>query len=111
MIARVCLGCRRLISRGSRCPDCTRKREAERRAARGTTAERGYNAAWQRLSTRQRREVPWCQLRYPGCERVAVDVDHVIPLRAGGTSTRDNAASTCRPCHRIKTALDQERYP
>ena len=46
----------------SRCPDHTRP-EALR--ARGTAEERGYDAAWRRLSKRARRLQPFCG--WPGC--------------------------------------------
>lgn len=106
MILRPCLDCGD-VSKFTRCPGCTSKLNR----ARGSSTARGYDARWRRLSERYRRLVPWCELRFPDCARVAADVDHRIPIRAGGRSVWANAQSTCRPCHAQKTRLDAERYP
>lgn len=89
---------------------CTLHRRAKDRA-RGTAAERGYDAEWGRLSLSYRSEFPYCQLRGPHCHLVAVDIDHRVPLRAGGRSEWSNCVSTCRPCHRRKTIEDEARWP
>jgi 5-methylcytosine-specific restriction endonuclease McrA len=41
-----------------------------------------------------------------GCDKSAVEVDHIIPEGLGGKSTYENARLLCTECHRIKTALD-----
>ncbi len=102
---RPCLECGEATKR-TRCPE----HESELNIRRGSSTARGYDSRWRRLSERYRRLVPYCELRYPGCARVAVDVDHRIPLRAAGRSTWSNACSACRPCHATKTALDKDLY-
>ena len=37
------------------------------------------------------------------------DLDHVIPLRAGGDDKKNSLRPLCRGCHRIKTAQDQSQ--
>jgi len=101
-----CLVCGEATPR-TRCP----QHESARNIDRGSSHQRGYDSRWRRLSERKRRLTPYCELHLPGCELVAVDVDHRIPLRAGGRSTWSNACSACRPCHATKTQADKELYP
>ena len=103
---RPCLTCG-TPTKATRCPPC----QSERNIARGSSTRRGYGSRWRRISERKRRLVPYCQLHLPGCQLVAVDVDHRIPIRAGGRSVWANAQSACRACHRAKTAQDLVRYP
>jgi 5-methylcytosine-specific restriction protein A len=102
---RPCLSCG-TVTKGSRCAKC----QSERNRGRGSAHARGYTRRWTGLSRRYRRFVPYCELRYEGCQRVAVDVDHTVPLRAGGRSVWANCTAVCRPCHARKTAEDRERY-
>lgn len=106
MVMRACLSCGE-PTKATRCPPCASERNVER----GSSHQRGYGSRWRRLSERYRRIVPYCELHLPGCQRIAIDVDHKRPLRAAGRSTWSNAQSTCRSCHRIKTARDLEEYP
>ena len=39
-----------------------------------------------------------------GAVRLAHEVDHVVPIWAGGRESDDNRASINRECHRLKTA-------
>ena len=67
-LSSVCSECGAVYVRetsGSRCDQCrpTRERTARRIASesrRGTRRSRGYDAAWDRLSARARREQPFC---------------------------------------------------
>jgi 5-methylcytosine-specific restriction protein A len=72
---------------------------------RGTTTERGYGAAWQRLRVRiLERDKYLCQscLR-AGRVTPATDVDHIKPKADGGTDDDGNLESKCKPCHDAKT--------
>ena len=104
---RVCIGCGALIDRGPRCVGCT----SQRNAALPSREARGYTYRWRLLSAKYRRLTPWCELRYEGCQSVAVDTDHRIPVRAGGKSVWNNCQAVCRPCHARKTREDARRYP
>lgn len=102
-----CLSCGEIIPASStRCTDCQR---AQWRAQPSREA-RGYAWRHRTLSTRYRRKHPTCELRLPGCQFVATDADHIVPIRAGGRSVWGNYQSTCRACHRVKTAADKELY-
>ena len=103
-----CLSCG-AVSKATRCPDCT----SALNIARGSSHARGYGRRHRLLSEKYRRIHPFCELRYPGCERLALDADHKIPLRpsAGGKSVWSNYQAACRPCHARKTREDAERYP
>lgn len=101
---RVCDGCGDLIeaSAGHLCDDCQRQRWS----AMPSRTARGYSHRWQLLSKRYRRRVPYCEIRGPGCQRVAVDTDHKVPVRAGGRAVWANCQSVCRVCHVRKTRED-----
>ena len=40
----------------------------------------------------------------PGCTERATEVDHIVPLRQGGTSEADNLQTLCKRHHSRKTA-------
>ncbi|MCW2813265.1 MAG: endonuclease [Nocardioides sp.] len=40
---------------------------------------------------------------FPDCRRRKVDLDHIVPFDAGGTTSADNLAMLCRRHHRAKT--------
>lgn len=77
-------------------------------AVRGTRQQRGYGAEWER--TRKRvlvRDEYLCQpCQRAGRDRLATDVDHVIPKARGGTDGLGNLQAICRTCHREKTAAE-----
>ena len=95
MVSRSCLSCGAVIPRGPRCAACTSKLNVER----GSSTNRGYSSRWRRISERQRARVPWCEVRLPGCTRVATAADHIVPLEQGGRSTARNARSACTSCN------------
>ncbi len=85
-LRRPCLDCGALTS-ATRCPSCTRRREAKR----GTPTQRGYDAEWARLSRRVRAEQPWCSR----CGRTDdLTVDHIVPGSLDG-----GLRVLCRSCH------------
>ena len=74
---------------------------------RGTTHERGYGRHWQLLRLLVLNEEPTCR-RCAGRGRVtaATLVDHILPLRDGGTNDRENLQPLCLDCHAVKTQAD-----
>ncbi len=55
------------------------------------------------------RSSPLCQDPYqdhPGRVVVATEVDHIVPLAAGGSNTIDNLQPLCRSCHSKKTVKE-----
>ena len=80
----------------------------QREQRRGTATERGYDARWQEIRSVVLREEPFCRLCLAAGKRTASEhVDHVRPLRAGGTHARDNLRALCAICHGRRTADDQ----
>lgn len=69
--------------------------EAERPSA----AKRGYGGKWRAVRAAFLRAHPVCACGAPACE-----VDHVVPLREGGSNARANLRALCKPCHSRKTA-------
>lgn len=74
------------------------------RSGEGAT-KRGYDWAWRQLAKRLLRRHPVCQV----CgDRLAVAVDHKVPLARGGTGEVSNLQTVCKPCHELKTARESE---
>ncbi len=71
---------------------------------RGTPAQRGYGARWQRLRLLVLGRDPICQ--YPGCTELATDVDHIVPRSLGGKDSMDNLQGLCHQHHSAKTARE-----
>ena len=83
--------------------------EADR--SRGTAAERGYDAAWQRLRARVAAEEPYCRLCLAAGRRTPTEhIDHIKPKAAGGTDDRDNLRGLCRTCHNRRTATESSHW-
>lgn len=82
-----------------------------RDAARGSSSERGYDAEWQRVRKLVlARDGYECQLRLKVCTKVATQVDHVIPLSAGGARlAMANLQASCKPCNVSKAGRDHHR--
>ena len=71
-----------------------------RRRARGTTAQRGYGAAWQRLAAQAKRLQPWCSVCRATEDLVA---DHLRPETRGRQGlTLADVQVLCRRCNGSK---------
>jgi len=71
---------------------------------RPTAAERGYDARWRQVRMRFLKHNPLCA----HCSRLAQLVDHIRPLRAGGTHDWGNLQSLCRSCHAVKSEAERK---
>jgi 5-methylcytosine-specific restriction protein A len=77
---------------------------------RGSAAQRGYGARWQRIRARKLRRNPMCER--PGCVQPAVDVDHTPTRRelvAKGVADPDAdqyLTALCHSHHSHKTAVE-----
>jgi 5-methylcytosine-specific restriction protein A len=64
---------------------------------RASRQSRGYDAAWQRLSSKIRAARPWCELC--GTSQARLTVDHIIPMSLGGDNSAGNLRVLCLDCH------------
>jgi 5-methylcytosine-specific restriction endonuclease McrA len=59
-----------------------------------------HSRAWRKLRlVVLARDGYTCQLQYPGCTGRATHVDHVLPLRFGGTNDLANLRAACASCN------------
>ena len=93
-------GCPRRSLGHGKCADHERQRRAAYDQARGSAAERGYDAAWQQRRSRYLRTHHHCAM----CGQMATHVDHILPLAMGGTHDDANLQPLCASCHSRKTA-------
>jgi len=91
--------CPALVDTPGPCPAHRTERRAQRRE-RETWAN--YGTQWPRIRARVLMHEPMCRV----CGAIATDVDHITPLRDGGTNARDNLQPLCHSCHSRKTARD-----
>ncbi|MBK9178915.1 MAG: HNH endonuclease [Acidimicrobiales bacterium] len=91
---RPCLDCGTLTP-ASRCPDCQRTVEAQRRARRRSTGQ-GYGRPYTRLRLavldRDGYRCHWCG-------GPAATVDHLLPVSKGGADSADNLVAACTRCN------------
>lgn len=94
---RPCLVCG-VPSEGSRCPEHTAERGRGRQRA--SFRQRGYGAAWDRLSKRARRLQPWCNT-CGATERLQADHLPTAWERAeqGKPLRLTDVQVLCEPCH------------
>lgn len=96
---RICARCHQLAPAGRRCP-C-------RPAWEGSTNP-GSTSRWRKLRAAKLRASPICET--PGCRLLATEVDHVIPLSAGGDRWDwANCQSLCHQHHLDKSVVDSQR--
>jgi len=70
-----------------------------RRTDRPSPHRRGYGRAWEKIRLAILREEPLCR----GCQGPATCVDHIQPLKQGGTNHKTNLQPLCVSCHNSKT--------
>lgn len=85
--------------------DRKRQRQAAQQRERDRRRTERLGPGWDRMRRRVLTEEPHCRK----CGEPATDVDHIRPLRRGGTSERENLEALCRRCHEIKTREEQPR--
>lgn len=102
---RLC-GCGRIVPGGQTCECRAVKRKADDQR-RGTSAQRGYDAAWKRCRRLFLEAYPLCST--PGCGKGATDVDHRLTIaeRPDLRLSWSNLRPFCHACHSRRTAKDQ----
>ena len=102
---RECLhaGCTSLVRGLAYCPSHT----ADARLYdlnRPSPSRRGYGRAWAKIRKAQLLNEPLCRrCKAEGVVKLATEVDHIVPLAAGGDSDSGNLQSLCKVCHTSKT--------
>jgi 5-methylcytosine-specific restriction enzyme A len=100
MPVRLCRYCSRITTEGYAHEACRkayqREKSRRRRAVKGTTSQRGYDAAHQKLSKIAIARHPYCT----DCGSI-VDLcaDHIIPTSQGGRNVLSNYEVRCRSCN------------
>ena len=83
------------------------------RGIKGTSSERGYGYAWQKLRLRiLARDSYLCQCdvcKRSGYVKEATEVDHIVPKAQGGTDDPSNLRAVHRSCH-LRISLEQKGY-
>lgn len=104
-------GCPAVVEGGARCPDHVRALRREADSLRPTAARRGYDASWRRVRLAHLKRQPLCvECERFGVAAPATDVDHVVPLRRGGTHAASNLQSLCHFHHSRKTAAEDGAF-
>lgn len=101
--ARVCpsIGCSNIVSGSDRyCESCSKDRERVDNARRNPENKKIYSRAWQKIRADYLKHFPFCV----DCGELASEVDHLIPIKQGGTHDHENLRSRCKKCHSRKTA-------
>ena len=100
------------------CPNVTHERFCEKHKSRAwrdgydrhrpSAAIRGFGHAWRRLREVILTRDPICVNPFDieGHVEPATEVDHIIPVRNGGTEAESNLQGLCKPCHSRKTAIE-----
>ena len=99
-------GCGQLVPRGqSRCPSHKRQGQQAYDRARGTAAERGYDAAHRNWRAQILARDPICR----ACGRApSTFADHVTPLSRGGQKLDlANGQGLCARCHQSKRGRER----
>jgi 5-methylcytosine-specific restriction enzyme A len=91
-------GCSRLTHERY-CKGHKQHKQKQRDLVRGSATQRGYGHEWRKIRAAILQAQPYCR-----CGAPATDVDHRIPLAAGGTNHPSNLEPMCRTCHNRKGA-------
>lgn len=90
-----------------RCRAHERERSRQYNEARGSSTQQGYGATWRELRKLVLHEEPICRQcrnEQPGPLRLSAEIDHIVPLKQGGTNERANLQGLCKHHHSLKTA-------
>lgn len=101
-LARPCsvMGCPNRAAPGSsRCAEHAEEYKRASERERPSAAARGYGHRWRAIRARYLKLHPRCEV----CGELASELDHIIPIRAGGTNHWDNLQALCKSCHSKKT--------
>ncbi len=85
------------------CEPCAPQQGRVAYQLKGSRAERGYPADWEKRRLRILARDPVCR----GCfQALSSEVDHILPLERGGSNHDDNLQGLCKTCHSRKTGIE-----
>src|SRR5689334_11736237 len=90
-------GCVRELHRAGKCSECRRKRYQQDNLMRGSARHRGYTS--EHDNQRKRMITPGSSCVNCGSTR-ALQLDHIVPLAAGGSNNIANKQVLCAECNR-----------
>jgi|SRR5581483_1078129 len=98
--------CSELVEKGR----CAKHRQ-ELDADRGTTVQRGYDAAWKRIRAAKLARDPFCEIRTNCDGAIATEVDHREPIaqRPDLRLEWSNLQSSCKSCNAAKAKRAKRR--
>ena len=103
---RACISCGRAIPNQAHAAWCPRGRAWKTRPKKN---QQLYSGDWPVLVKQILRRDPWCMLRGTGCERLSVEVDHIVAVSDGGTNDPENLRGVCKRCHARRTGQQGAR--
>jgi 5-methylcytosine-specific restriction endonuclease McrA len=108
MPVRLCRYCSRITTEGRWHDECNRAYQREksrrRRAANGTTSQRGYDAVHRKLGMIAIARHPYCA----DCGSTDdLTADHVVPTSQGGKNVMSNYEVRCRRCNSSRAARNE----
>lgn len=108
-------GCPELVEagQGGRCEKHKRQEQRRYDKQRGTAAQRGYDARWQKARLSHLKANPLCVFCLKENRLTpATVVDHIVPHKGDYNLfwDKNNWQSLCKRCHDIKTAKEDGRW-
>jgi predicted RNA-binding Zn-ribbon protein involved in translation (DUF1610 family) len=109
-ILTLCSSCGRIIApsekKRGRCPACLSAYYRERRQRRGSTAQRGHGADYQRRRAAAIRAQPWCSdCGHTGSADNPLTAEHLKPVAHGGS--HGPLGVLCRSCNSSRGRSDE----
>jgi 5-methylcytosine-specific restriction enzyme A len=99
-------GCSMRTTQGNICDFHRKELKREKDSRRPNATDRGYGGDWRKTRDAVLRGKDLCDY----CGGPAELVDHIVPVRFGGTNDPDNLVPCCRVCNARKAVEDNRLY-
>lgn len=99
-------GCGILIrGKSGHCQEHSRQVRRGQEKGRASASARGYDVDWRRRRREYLMDHEFCVR----CGDEATEVDHIVPLSAGGADDESNFQALCKTCHSVKTGRQDRK--